>query len=62
MLPSVDWWLVTGVSEEPIGSVFMDQRVRCSIHEDGADRLFRNIGNDQYTLRTSQESENLKES
>ena len=40
----------------------MDQRVRCSIHEDGADRLFRNIGNDQYTLRTSQESENLKES
>ena len=39
----------------------MDEGVRCFIHEDGTDRLFRNIGNDQYTLRTSQKSENLKE-
>ena len=54
--------VVTDVSEEPICPVFMDQEVRCLNHEDGTDRLFRNIGNDQYTLSTSQKSETLKES
>jgi hypothetical protein len=37
--------VVTDISEEPIGPVFMDQEVRCLIHEDGTDRLIRNIGN-----------------
>jgi hypothetical protein len=42
MLRSVEWWLGTDVSEQPICTIFKDQEVLTL--EDGTDRLCRNVG------------------
>jgi hypothetical protein len=47
MLRSVDRLLLAGVSGPPVGPVFKGKAVL----EDRTDRLFRNVGNYQYTLR-----------
>jgi hypothetical protein len=41
---SVDWWLVTDVSGQPIGLDYLTL-------EDGTNRMSRNVGNYQSTLR-----------
>jgi hypothetical protein len=47
MLRSVDWYLVTDVSEQPIGPIFEGQAVKekCLTLEDVNDRLSRNVCN-----------------
>jgi hypothetical protein len=46
MLHNGDWSLVTGVSGQPIGPIFME-----AVQEDGTDRLSRNVVNYYSTLR-----------
>jgi hypothetical protein len=42
MLRSVDWWLFTDVSGQPMGPIFNGQAV-CLTVEDGTDMLSRNV-------------------
>jgi hypothetical protein len=47
MLHSVNWYLFTDVSEQPIGSIFKYKKqffLDCLSFEDGTDRLSQNIG------------------
>jgi hypothetical protein len=64
MLRSVDWWLATDVSGQPIAPIFKDQTAEeefldCLSHEGETDRLPRNVGYYNQRCVTSQKSKYL---
>ena len=58
ILRSVDWCLVTDVSEQPIGPSF-NSFLNCLTLENGTDRMSQNVSNYQSTMLNIKEERDL---